>query len=299
MHKNNIKLIAIDIDGTLANYENRVSNENLRAMHIAKKLGINVILATGRSHGYALQIFDQDQIDQYKMDKYDGVFSDGASVYIKGNNFVYRKFSNRDFDTLMFALAHYNLFNYAVFITKDSAYVVVEDPNLPNILVKEHEGIKSSVKYIVTLDRGLEAIVLNNIKDISSIGDILIVHIYREVYEGQEPFNDFFRTLHDELKQNFKVYITEHNDKIVISPLNTSKLVGVELYARLYNININNILSIGNDLNDVQLLSSTGYSVAVKNAIKEVSDIAKCVSTKTNDEHSIADIIYKVISGRL
>ncbi|WP_435992341.1 Cof-type HAD-IIB family hydrolase [Rossellomorea sp. LjRoot5] len=44
-----IKLIALDMDGTLVNHEGEVSPENEQAIHRAKEKGIHVVLSTGRS----------------------------------------------------------------------------------------------------------------------------------------------------------------------------------------------------------------------------------------------------------
>ena len=44
-----IKLIALDMDGTLVNHEGEVSPENEQAIQRAKEKGIHVVLSTGRS----------------------------------------------------------------------------------------------------------------------------------------------------------------------------------------------------------------------------------------------------------
>lgn len=43
-----IKLVAIDLDGTLLNSSREISLENKRAIEIARENGIKVVLATGR-----------------------------------------------------------------------------------------------------------------------------------------------------------------------------------------------------------------------------------------------------------
>ncbi|MCA1055629.1 Cof-type HAD-IIB family hydrolase [Rossellomorea aquimaris] len=54
-----IKLIALDMDGTLVNHEGEVSPENERAIHRAKERGIHVVLSTGRSLRTCRDISDQ------------------------------------------------------------------------------------------------------------------------------------------------------------------------------------------------------------------------------------------------
>jgi hydroxymethylpyrimidine pyrophosphatase-like HAD family hydrolase len=46
----NMKLIATDLDGTLLNEKSEVSPENAKAIRKAQELGIEVVIATGRSY---------------------------------------------------------------------------------------------------------------------------------------------------------------------------------------------------------------------------------------------------------
>src|SRR6202451_2238785 len=56
---NSLRLIAIDIDGTLLNPDFQISNEDLAAIRRAQSDGIEVILVTGRRHTFALPIAQQ------------------------------------------------------------------------------------------------------------------------------------------------------------------------------------------------------------------------------------------------
>ncbi|CRH02683.1 haloacid dehalogenase-like hydrolase, putative [Plasmodium relictum] len=300
LYKNNIKLIAIDIDGTLADDSSKISNENIQAMHIAKKLGINVIFATGRLYSTCLNLFEQKQIEQFELDKYDGIYANGAYINLKGNYLDIRKFSDRNIDTLLFSLSHYNILEYALFSNKDDMYVYSEDPNIQKHLIKkEYEGNKNEVKYVKTLYPDHNIVLLNKLNDIFNIGDIVKVYLFGKLFPEQKHIGDILKIVKDELSPHFSVYMEESNGGFVsIRPLNTSKTLAIDTYTRLHNIKLDEVLSIANGENDVDLLSVTGYSVSVKNAVSNAYKAAKCASTKTNNEHAIADIIYKVISGR-
>ncbi|MBV8208051.1 MAG: HAD family phosphatase, partial [Acidobacteria bacterium] len=54
-----IRLLAIDIDGTLLNAKFQVSDENLAALRRAHALGVEIALVTGRRHKFALPIAEQ------------------------------------------------------------------------------------------------------------------------------------------------------------------------------------------------------------------------------------------------
>src|SRR5436305_4328632 len=51
-----IRLLGIDIDGTLLNPQFRISDCDLNALRRARELGVEIILVTGRRHTFALSI---------------------------------------------------------------------------------------------------------------------------------------------------------------------------------------------------------------------------------------------------
>jgi hydroxymethylpyrimidine pyrophosphatase-like HAD family hydrolase len=50
------RLIAIDMDGTLLGEDGRVSTRNLAALQAARAAGVEIVIATGRRHSYALRV---------------------------------------------------------------------------------------------------------------------------------------------------------------------------------------------------------------------------------------------------
>src|SRR5215831_13952029 len=51
-----VRLLAIDIDGTLLNPQFRISDGDLQAVRRARELGVEIVLVTGRRHAFALPI---------------------------------------------------------------------------------------------------------------------------------------------------------------------------------------------------------------------------------------------------
>jgi hydroxymethylpyrimidine pyrophosphatase-like HAD family hydrolase len=55
-HNAGIRMIAIDMDGTLLGEDGRVSPRNLAALLAAEAAGIEIVVATGRRHSYAMRV---------------------------------------------------------------------------------------------------------------------------------------------------------------------------------------------------------------------------------------------------
>jgi hydroxymethylpyrimidine pyrophosphatase-like HAD family hydrolase len=51
-----VRMIAVDMDGTLLGQDGRVSERNLAALRAAEAAGIEVVVATGRRHSYAMRV---------------------------------------------------------------------------------------------------------------------------------------------------------------------------------------------------------------------------------------------------
>ena len=55
----NIRLLALDLDGTLLGADSRVPQENARAVRLAQEAGVQVALCTGRNHTEVLTFNSQ------------------------------------------------------------------------------------------------------------------------------------------------------------------------------------------------------------------------------------------------
>ena len=56
VNRPHIRLLALDIDGTLLDPQFKISAQNLSALRAAHAAGIEIVLATGRRHDYALPV---------------------------------------------------------------------------------------------------------------------------------------------------------------------------------------------------------------------------------------------------
>ncbi|MBS1821046.1 MAG: HAD family phosphatase, partial [Acidobacteria bacterium] len=51
-----IRMVAVDMDGTLLGGDGQVSARNLAALKAAERAGVEVVIATGRRHNYAMKV---------------------------------------------------------------------------------------------------------------------------------------------------------------------------------------------------------------------------------------------------
>ena len=63
---------------------------------------------------------------------------------------------------------------------------------------------------------------------------------------------------------------------------------------KLLDISLNEIVSFGDDINDMEMLQICGTGVAVSNAVMDVKAVADCVAL-SNDEDGVAEWLEKNI----
>src|SRR5947209_3132394 len=86
MLKPPIRLLAIDIDGTLLNPQFQISEGDLSALRRIHELGVEVILVTGRRHTFALPIAEELGFDLWLIS------SNGAITRSLGGETFHRDF---------------------------------------------------------------------------------------------------------------------------------------------------------------------------------------------------------------
>ena len=98
------------------------------------------------------------------------------------------------------------------------------------------------------------------------------------------------------LSDNTSISVTSSGaNNIEIMHKNATKGEDLKEIAKIYGINLENAVAIGDNLNDQAMLDIVGYSVAMKNGNTILKEQAKYVTEKTNSEGGVADTIFKLI----
>ena len=88
-----------------------------------------------------------------------------------------------------------------------------------------------------------------------------------------------------------RYYITSSSKHLVeISPKGFNKGTTVSFLSEYYKVPLENIIAVGDSLNDLPMLETAGLGLAVKNAEEVLKNTVK-VYPYTNDEHAVARII--------
>jgi Cof subfamily protein (haloacid dehalogenase superfamily) len=91
------------------------------------------------------------------------------------------------------------------------------------------------------------------------------------------------------------VYVSSSEPRnIEIMPLGTSKGAALQIIAERLGIDMKNVMALGDNLNDIEMISYAGYGVAMGNAVDAVKEKADWV-TASCDEDGVALAIERIL----
>ncbi len=283
-----IKLLALDLDGTLLNSRGKISEENKQAIRKAEEKGVLVTIATGRrfrdARPVALEI--------------------GFNAPIVTHNGALLKFAE-SLETVEFSL----LSNETVLeilragkLTGGDALVSVDPHGQGTLLYDrvsdENLPLKKYIAWAKTL-HGDDA--EESVRHVANLEDIVekseIVHIS---FSGAcEPMYEMQQILTGELQDSVNILATVYPrldfTLLDILPPGASKGIGVEKLAALHGLTHENVMVCGDNFNDLEMLEFAGTPIVMGNAAPELQEREEFHTTLSNDENGVALAIEKFI----
>ena len=123
MNQNQVKLIAIDMDGTLLNSQKEIPVENIKAIQEAAAAGIKIVLCTGRPRSGILPHFEKLGLSEEEYI----IMNNGCSTYETKNwkLLQYESLSRSEMEELLQACEDFP--EVALTLTGEKTYYVVGD----------------------------------------------------------------------------------------------------------------------------------------------------------------------------
>ena len=89
--------------------------------------------------------------------------------------------------------------------------------------------------------------------------------------------------------------INKEYEYLDISPLNISKNNALKILGEYLNIDKSEMLAIGDNLNDLDMVKESGVGVAIANAYDELKQVAKYTTVNPVDKGGFAEAVYKFV----
>jgi hypothetical protein len=273
-----IRLIAVDIDGTLLNSKFRISEKDLQALRRAKQAGVEVILVTGRRHAFALPIAEQLGFDLWIIS------SNGAVTRSLQGEAFHRDLlpaaTCRELCDLMQEFRG----NMVVTFDKESkgALVLERMDELNGSIRRWLESNMHYIEFVVPIEKALIADPVQAM----FCGNISRMHAALSTLESSHTMD------------KITVVRTEYpaRDLTIVDVLNRdcSKGHALERWANYRGIPREQVMAIGDNFNDLEMLAFAGVPFIMGNACEELKARGWPV-TLGNDENGVAAAIEQVL----
>lgn len=287
------KLITIDIDGTLLNCYGEVTQKNKNAINMALEKNIEVVLTSGRMPKAILPIANEINANRYIIS------GNGAAIYDVQkdktiyNNYISKKKVLEIIDICEKNSMFYNVYTNDVILTKSLNYNILyyyaENKKNPddkkiniNILndiysyIEEYKGDDFLKITICDNDETIFKRIINKLKEIKKIDILEVSHMSKKVikYGSQEVEISYFYT--------------------EITNENVNKWSAIERLIQILDIKKEDVISIGDNINDKEMVLNAGLGIVTDNSSPEMKRIAKEV-VASNNESGVAEAIYNHI----
>ena len=263
------KLVALDIDGTLLKWvegsgrtHEEISPAVLDAVRRAQDAGAHIVLASGRSpHGMT---WIADALDLH---------TDGAApLWIVASN-----------GAVVFRYPPLEVVHEETFDARPAVTEVLR--HHPDALVAVEER---GVGYRV--NRHFPDGELSGEMSITAIDDIVDGPVSRVIIRDPNATADDFVALAEKLGLSGTNYVVGWTAWLDIAPVGVSKASGLEHVADALGLGAQDVLSIGDGRNDIEMLEWSGRGVAMGQAIQEVQDVADAVTASVYDDGAAVEI---------
>lgn len=289
---NMYKLIAIDLDGTLLNSYGEVSEENKNAIQKAIEKGIEVVIASGRMKGAIESIAKEIGATNYIIS------GNGTILYDnKENKILYESFLEKEkvlqiIKTCEENSIYYNIYTENEIIAKNLNYNVlfynyenskkVEEKQTKINIVEDifHYIEQTDVNIVkITICDENQAIfnrIINKLEQINEINVLEVEHMSRKIIKSGT----------EEIKIEY--YYTEIVNK------NVNKWNAIKKLIEHLGIQENEVIAIGDNVNDKEMVENAGLGVALGKSWLELKQIGD-IFVADNNSNGVAEAIERGI----
>ncbi len=287
------KLVAIDLDGTLLNSYGLVSKKNKEIIEKAVAEGKEIVLASGRPVSSVRSFANEIGANGYI------ICGNGSMLYdLKNEKIIYDKFIEKQKALQIIKICeensiYYNLYTENLTIAKSLNY---------NVMVYNNENQnktddkKTNIKIVSDIYKYIEEAQDVNVLKITICDDNQIIFggIIRKLREIKDidvldvshMARKTIKTGTEEVKVEY--FYTE------ITSQNVNKWNAIEKLAQELNIEKEEIVAIGDNINDKEMIENAGLGIIMGNSAPYMKEFADA-EVADNNSDGVAEAIEKFV----
>lgn len=266
-----IKLVGIDLDGTLFDSEKKISAENKKAIAEARKLGCKIVIATGRPLKGVLEVLEELNLN---------TDNDFVIVY-NGGKILNSGTSELIFSSTINGKQVKNVYNEALRL---------------NSYMHAFRKSEEFVNYKSNIYSDVE-IRINHLSD--KIIDFMEISDEEEfikamIVDDEKKLDEIEKLVSKDLRDTMTVV---RSSKIFLEFLNPKVEKGLAILnlAKYLGIKPEETMAIGDAGNDLSMIKEAFIGVAMKNGSEICKTNANYITTADNNNSGVAEAINKFV----
>ncbi|MGO3731782.1 MAG: Cof-type HAD-IIB family hydrolase [Vagococcus sp.] len=267
-----IKLIAIDLDGTLLTDDKHITDRNKEVLQQAKDQGVKVVLCTGRP-----LVAIKPYLDRLEL-------NDKGDYSITFNGGEIQKNDTGE-ELISYSLSLEAVKEVAELMRKLELPldVISEDTCIHlNTAPKDRESIYDTLNPLLTFESC----------EVESLDD---TRIYNKMVVGIDPeyLDEKIKGIPDSYYSLFNIMKSRDCLLEIIHP-DVSKANAIRILANQLDIKQSEVMALGDEENDISMIEYAGMGVVMENGNEAVKKLAQFV-TKSNQEDGVAYAVEKFV----
>lgn len=271
------KLIACDVDGTLFGADFTIPMENKSAIAKAQEMGVPFILCSGRSIKSLMEIHKYLELPA----------KDSYIISLNGSNIYNVESGVTVFEEQLDKAV--NLEVVSLFLQRDrqGEVEIIVYTDAENILAETHSTTADNYAKICRLDVSFTEDIMADVAGLDKIT--------RVVFLGKRDCLVGFREeLLAALEGRADVFFSSEF-LLEVGSVDCDKGFAVKFVSLELGLSLEQVITIGDNYNDLSMLSAAGMGVAVANAVDAAKEAAKYTTKKTAAQGAVAEVIEKFL----
>ncbi len=275
------KLIALDIDGTLTNSHGKITERTKKAVHRVAQMGATIVVATGRRSFTAKLKVLQLELPGVLVAAYNG-----AILKRLNGDLIYHRLLSRSIAQHVVKVARELGLCPIIFEgTQDAANILVEDYE-DRIDAGQQRYLRENQEHLKWVD-DLAADLPGDVIEVICVVPADAMHEIAATFQAR--LNGQIKPIPVMFNNGQRAFLSLSNAKV-------GKHQPLYYLVEQMRINQSDILAIGDNYNDLDMLQFVGLGVIMENADKALKQMGFYV-TASNDADGVAKALERFVLG--
>jgi len=268
------KWCVCDMDGTLLNSKDTISEENEAALKKLQQDGTEVIIASGR-----LDLMVKRFVKQLDLKGHVISCNGGLIRNIRTGEVLYSKIIDKSTvrEIIDYSIEHNISF---LIYTTDTVFSDKKNPRIKkfedlNKIIPE--DMKLPIEYI-------DKVNIEVINHIETLKILLVCKDHEEVELMEKKYSNY----------NSLTAVSSMHGLLDIMASDISKGNALKVLSEKLAVDLNRVIAFGDNYNDMEMFQCVGIPIAMENAVDAIKSVARYV-TKSNDNSGIAYAINNIL----